>query len=96
MPMGVKPPSWLYAVFVDHQQIREPHVLRVIVTAEGKAVLRAQPTQIGEAALSGGSEFHHVHILSLRGGRTGESYWPGGLVSAGEKLPGLSPHVCHD
>lgn len=32
-----------YAVFVDHQQVREPHVLRVIVTAEGKAVLRAQP-----------------------------------------------------
>ncbi|MNE18243.1 hypothetical protein D3C80_1112650 [compost metagenome] len=70
--MGVEAAALAHVVLVDHQQVGEADVLRVVVAAEGKAVLRVQPAEVGDAALGGRPDFQHVDLLlGLRGGLPG-------------------------
>ncbi|MNN89189.1 hypothetical protein D3C81_2069660 [compost metagenome] len=73
--VGVEAAALADAVVVDHQQIRKAHVLRVVVAAKGKAVLRIQPTEIGKATRCGRSDFQHV-VLLRAGCGTGSLGWP--------------------
>src|SRR5258708_19039690 len=40
----------LHPVFIDHPQAAEPHVLWIVIIAEGKCVVRVQPAMVGVAA----------------------------------------------
>src|SRR3954464_769875 len=57
--MRVKTAAWRDAVVVDHAQRADSHVPRVVVVAEGKGVTAVQPTEVGHAALLGGTNDDH-------------------------------------
>jgi hypothetical protein len=46
-------------VFVDHAQIAEPHMARVVVTGKRKAVIGLEPAVVGVAAFLGFAQSHH-------------------------------------
>src|SRR5262249_14295467 len=52
-------------VVVDDTQGAEPHVVRIKITAEGKAVAAVQPAQLSLAARGGGT-LHYFHFASHR------------------------------
>jgi hypothetical protein len=56
------------AVFVDHAQVAEAHVLRVVVAGEGKAVERLEPAVVGIAAVLGFAQGQHVNSFQCRAG----------------------------
>ena len=47
-------------VIVDHQQIGETDLARIVILTEGKGVTRMQPTEIGKPALIGLAYLQHV------------------------------------
>src|SRR6266700_484613 len=62
--VGAETRAGLDAVLVDHPTVAEAHVLGIVATGEGKAVIRAQPPMIGVTAVFAFSDFNH-----------GASYW---------------------
>ncbi|MCY1542112.1 hypothetical protein D9M68_778390 [compost metagenome] len=48
--VGAEAGAGRHAVFVDHPQVAEAHVGRIVVPREGKAVERAQPAMVGITA----------------------------------------------
>jgi len=48
-----------HAVFVDHAQVAEAHVLGIVVVGEREAVERLQPAVVGEAPLFGSAQRDH-------------------------------------
>ena len=50
------------AVLVDHAQVAEAHVLRIVVAGEGKAVEGLQPAVVGMAAFLGLAKRQHGSI----------------------------------
>src|SRR5262245_56783687 len=63
MAMGAETPARLYAVFVDHPERAEPHVLRIVVIGEREAVIGPQPAVIGVATLARFPQCQH-HVTS--------------------------------
>ena len=59
-------------VVVDHQQVGEAHLFRVVVVAERERVARIEPAELCVAALGGGSQFKHgASFLVLPGTAAG-------------------------
>src|SRR5262249_16750833 len=59
MAMSGERAAWPQAIFVDHAQGAEAHMLRVVIVAEGKAVPAVEPAEVGDAALRGGADGDH-------------------------------------
>src|SRR3989442_1374525 len=75
VPVGAEARARGDAILVDDAQRPEPHVLRVLVAGEGKAVVRVEPAVVGMAALGwrgvggGGKRQRDEPYLSLEAGR---------------------------
>jgi hypothetical protein len=59
MPVGAESLTRGDAIIVDHAQRPEPHVGRVVVVGEGKAVAGVEPTVVGVPSLVAPSYADH-------------------------------------
>src|SRR5439155_22994925 len=61
-----EPLAGLHAVLVDHAEVSEAHVLRVVVVRKRKGVARVEPAVVGAAPLLRVSDENHVASLEWR------------------------------
>jgi hypothetical protein len=66
MAVGAEAGARRDAVFVDHPQVADAHVKRVVVFGERKAVKRLQPAMVGKAAFGGLAQRDHRGLLRFR------------------------------
>ena len=64
MAVRAKPRAGCDAVLVDHPQVAPPHVGRIVVASERKAVKRLEPTVIGISAVLGTAQCDHANLLN--------------------------------
>jgi CTP:molybdopterin cytidylyltransferase MocA len=63
--VGVEAPAGLDAVFVDHPQVAEAHVARVLVAGEREGVEALEPAVPGVAALPAPAHREHAATLPV-------------------------------
>ena len=63
MAVGVEAGTGLHPVLVDDPQRAEAHMGRVVIAAEGEAVMAVEPAEIGPASLIGSAFRDHSNIL---------------------------------
>src|SRR5258708_4435932 len=68
--VGVEPGARPDPVLVDDAQRAEAHVLGIVIVAEREGVAAVEPSEVGDAALLGGSDGDHGGLLGLVDCRT--------------------------